>query len=49
MDLPFVKEAISQLFSKPSCDMYPVVPSVAAPGYRGSIVYHDDKCIGSRM
>ena len=49
MDLPFVKEAISQLFSKPSCDMYPVVPSEAAPGYRGRIVYHADKCIGCGM
>ena len=49
MDLPFVKEAISQLFSKPSCDMYPVVPSEAAPGYRGRIVYHADRCIGCGM
>ena len=49
MDLPFVKEAISQLFSKPSCDMYPVVPSEAAPGYRGRIVYHADKCIACGM
>ena len=49
MDLPFVKEAISQLFSKSSCDMYPVVPSEAAPGYRGRIVYHADRCIGCGM
>ena len=46
MDFPFVKEAISQLFSKPSCAMYPAVPSEAAPNYRGRIVYHADKCIG---
>ena len=45
MDFPFVKEAISQLFSKSSCAMYPAVPSQAAPGYRGRIVYHADKCI----
>lgn len=49
MDFPFVKEAISQLFSKPSCAMYPAVPSEAAPNYRGRIVYHADKCIGCGM
>ena len=49
MDLPFVKEAISQLFSKTSCDMYPVKPSEAAPGYRGRIVYHPDRCIACGM
>ena len=49
MDFPFVKEAISQLFSKPSCAMYPAVPSEAAPSYRGRIVYHADKCIGCGM
>lgn len=49
MDFPFVKEAIHQLFSKSSCEMYPVVPKEAAPGYRGRIVYHADKCIGCGM
>ncbi|MGI5976908.1 MAG: 4Fe-4S binding protein [Candidatus Limivicinus sp.] len=49
MDLPFAKEAIGQLFSKSSCAMYPVVPSEAAPGYRGRIVYHADQCIGCGM
>ena len=49
MDLPFVKEAVKQLFSKTSCDMYPAVPSEAAPRYRGRIVYHADKCIGCGM
>ena len=49
MDFPFVKEAISQLFSKSSCAMYPAVPSQAAPGYRGRIVYHADKCIACGM
>lgn len=49
MDFPFVKEAISQLFTKPSCAMYPAVPSEAAPNYRGRIVYHADKCIGCGM
>lgn len=49
MDFPFVKEAISQLFSKPSCAMYPAVPSEAAPNYRGRIVYHADRCIACGM
>lgn len=49
MDFPFVKEAISQLFSKPSCAMYPAVDRPAAPNYRGRIVYHPERCIGCGM
>lgn len=49
MDFPFVKQAISQLFSKPSCEMYPFVPSEAAPNYRGRIAYDPNKCIGCGM
>ena len=49
MDFPFMKEALSQLFSKSSCAMYPSVPSEAAPGYRGRIVYHPDRCISCGM
>lgn len=49
MDFPFVKEAVSQLFSKPSCAMYPAAPSQAAPKYRGRIIYHADKCINCGM
>ena len=49
MDFPFAKEAVKQLFSKTSCAMYPVVPSEAAPRYRGRIVYHADKCIACGM
>lgn len=49
MDFPYVKEALSKLFSKSSCDMYPVVPKEAAPRYRGRIVYHADKCINCGM
>ena len=49
MDLPFVREAITQLFSKTSCDMYPAVPKEAAPNYRGRIVFHPDKCIKCMM
>ena len=49
MDFPFLKEAVNGLFSKSSCDMYPVKPSEAAPRYRGRIVYHPDKCINCMM
>lgn len=49
MELPFLKEAVSQLFSKSSCEMYPVKPSPAAPRYRGRIVFHPDKCINCGM
>ncbi len=49
MDLPFVREAITQLFSKSSCDMYPIKPSEAAPNYRGRIVFYPDKCINCMM
>ena len=49
MDFPFLKEAVSNLFSKSSCDMYPFVPAEAAPNYRGRIAFHADKCIGCGM
>ena len=49
MDFPFVKEAISQLFSKPSCAMYPAVESIAAPRYRGRISFDPAKCINCGM
>ena len=49
MDFPFVKEAISQLFSKPSCAMYPAVESIAAPRYRGRIAFDPTKCINCLM
>ena len=49
MDFPFVRQAVKQLFSKPSCDMYPAVPSEAAPHYRGRIAYDPNKCIGCGM
>ncbi len=49
MDFPFVKEAISQLFSKPSTVPYPFVPAPAKPNYRGRIVFHPDKCINCNM
>ncbi len=47
--LPFIKEAVEQLFSKPSTEAYPAVDVPAAPGYRGRIVFHADKCISCGM
>ena len=49
MDFPFVKEALAQLFSKPSTIAFPAAPSPAKPGYRGRIVFHPDKCISCNM
>ena len=49
MDFPFVKEAITQLFSKPSCAMYPAVEHEAAPNYRGRLAYDAEKCLGCGM
>ena len=49
MDFPFVREAVTKLFSKPSCAMYPAVPSEAAPGYRGRIVFHPETCINCNL
>ena len=40
MDFPFVKEALAQLFSKPSTMAFPAAPSPAKPNYRGRIVFH---------
>ena len=47
--LPFIKEAVQQLFSKPSTEAYPAAPAPAAPGYRGRIVFHADRCTSCRM
>ena len=49
MDFPFVKEALAQLFSKPSTVPYPFVPAPAKPNYRGRIIFHPDKCISCNM
>lgn len=49
MGLPFIKEAITQLFSKPSTELYPFVQKDAPEGYRGRIVFYGDKCIGCGM
>ena len=47
--LPFIKEAVQQLFSKPSTEKYPAADAPAPEGYRGRIVFHADKCISCGM
>lgn len=42
---PFLKEAVSQLFSKPSTERFPFVPKDAPEHYRGRIIFHADRCI----
>ena len=49
MMFPFVKEAISQLFSKPSTEKYPFVKKEAPDGFRGRIAFHPDTCINCGM
>ena len=47
--LPFIKEAVTGLFSKPSTEAYPFKPVDAPAGYRGRIVFHADQCISCGM
>ena len=47
--LPFIKEAVGQLFSRPSTEKYPAVDVPAPEGYRGRIVFHADRCISCGM
>ena len=49
MDFPFVKEALTQLFSKPSTIAFPAEPSPAKPNYRGKIIFYPEKCINCNM
>lgn len=49
MDFPYVKEALTKLFSKPSTIAFPAAPSPAKPNYRGRIVFYPEKCINCNM
>ena len=42
---PYLKEAVSQVFRKPSTENFPAVVPEAPDGYRGRIVYHPELCI----
>lgn len=45
MRLPFIKEAVSGLFKKPSTDITPLGLKEAPVGYRGKIAYQPEKCV----
>ena len=49
MMFPFLKEAISNLFSKPSTVEFPKVNVDAKPGYRGRIAYEAGRCVNCGM
>lgn len=49
MKFPFIKEAVSSLFKKPSTELYPFVKKEAPAGYRGKIVFDPEKCIACGM
>jgi len=46
---PFLKEATSNLFSKPSTRDFPKHNVEAAPNYRGRIEYYSGKCVNCGM
>ena len=46
---PFLKEALKNLFSKPSTVNFPAVAVDAPPKYRGRIKYYPDKCVNCGM
>ena len=46
---PFLKEALCNLFSKPSTVNFPKVPVEAMPKYRGRIAYYPEKCVNCGM
>ena len=46
---PFLKEAVTQLFQKSSCEEYPFKPKVAFDGYRRRLEFHPEKCINCNL
>ena len=49
MMFPFLKEALSNLISKPSTVNFPAVNVNAKPNYRGRIAYDAEKCVNCGM
>ena len=45
MKFPFLKEALSNVVSKPSTVLFPAVNVDAKPDYRGRIAYDAEKCV----
>lgn len=46
---PYFREALTQVFSKPSTEKYPFVKKEAPENYRGRIKFHPDRCINCGM
>lgn len=44
--IPYIKEAIKNLFLKPVTSKFPKTPVDTAPNYRGRIEFNSDVCIG---
>ena len=42
---PYVREALTQAFTKPSTELYPMVKKAAPANYRGRIKFHPERCI----
>ncbi len=49
MMFPFIKEAMTNLFSRPSTENFPAQPVAAKPNYRGRISYDPEKCVNCGM
>lgn len=48
--LPYLKQAVKNLFSQPSTEAFPAgEPPKAAEGYRGRLAYDPEKCINCGM
>jgi formate hydrogenlyase subunit 6/NADH:ubiquinone oxidoreductase subunit I len=49
MRLPFIKEAVSSLFKKPSTEVKPEQKKPVPEGYRGKIKFYPEKCVNCGM
>lgn len=46
---PYAKDALRNLFKKPTTEEYPKVPSQAPQNYRGKLKFNENACIGCGM
>lgn len=46
MKIPYIKEALGSLFKNPVTEKYPKVKITPPIGYRGKLVFEEEKCIG---
>lgn len=49
MRFPFIREALTSLFKRPSTERFPMVIKEAPEDYRGKIAYFPEKCINCGM